>query len=908
MSSYPPMKDELCQHRIFGVPLGHTFLKTLALHIHDLRQTCNIQNVTLYLPYRRCILALENMLWKTRRTSALMMPHILCWQDLYTIPPSTQHKRRHHMACLIQHYMRHHQWNAYNLWQWVDDALTLLDQADIEEISWHATALSLAEHHRKHHTFLTLLQEHWPRIVQENGWVEPYQVQRQCMHDIIQSWQDNSPEQWIIGAGSTGTMPATARLLKAITQLPQGHIILPTWDSVGVQTFQSSGLESWTHPYTVYDTLMKRLDITPTQVRPLPSLYTSSTTTVAHNFLASYTQTFDAFPDTLPVYALEAASLYEEVTALAFTIRWAIEQDPASSITVVTGDTVLARRLHMHLEKWHIHVDNSLGICLTETLEGQLWLSILRVIGNPTVSEGLSLMHHPHVGCPLWKSWMHQWTKDWGLHPHVKGLTLTTLTQDPKVSHMRLFKKMMNLFFQALAPLRSVYTQSLSLAQWYARHTECWNHMSTSLHNTSAPFKHWHTTFAPMDHGTLTFHEYQTFMENELSSHSFPVKKDVNHVAILGHIEARLLSHDTVFLAGMNEDIWPPKSQASLWMTPALQKKFPPKNRRVGLSALDFLSCLSSASRIFLSRSTQRLGKKTIPSRFFSRLKVQNLCQPFPLPLKDWMKAYHARQVTPCPLPCPVPQVRPTFLSVSDLALWRNNPYGFYVSKILKLKPLTWPLGQAPSFKEYGTWVHHVLHHLTLQKKEGTLSLEAALKFAKHTLHTWWPYTPVTHLWWEKFSSFLPWIWQQWSTRNIHTLRPEISLKHPISVGPDTVTLYARADAIYLLDGMWHILDYKTGGHATWKDIERGHAPQLPLEGWLLQKKYPQPVQTLSFWLCNEQKVLSYPRNVPTLIKTIHRETVQWIEQFYIHTMGYTVTDTALIPEHHHLARWHEHI
>src|SRR6185436_11062829 len=81
----------------------------------------------------------------------------------------------------------------------------------------------------------------------------------------------------VIAAGSTGSMPATAKLLDTIAKLPHGAVVLPgldtdlddaAWELIGGTKDHPPGFG---HPQLAMHALLRRLGIGRDQVEPLGS-------------------------------------------------------------------------------------------------------------------------------------------------------------------------------------------------------------------------------------------------------------------------------------------------------------------------------------------------------------------------------------------------------------------------------------------------------------------------------------------------------------------------------------------------------------------------------------------------------------------------------------------------------------
>jgi len=89
---------------------------------------------------------------------------------------------------------------------------------------------NLAEHWEGVARFLGLLRKEWPAILAEEGAMNPAARRADAMRALARRLETSPPQGWVIAAGSTGSIPATAELLAVIARLPQGAVVLPGLD------------------------------------------------------------------------------------------------------------------------------------------------------------------------------------------------------------------------------------------------------------------------------------------------------------------------------------------------------------------------------------------------------------------------------------------------------------------------------------------------------------------------------------------------------------------------------------------------------------------------------------------------------------------------------------------------------
>ena len=118
--------------------------------------------------------------------------------------------------------------HAGELAHFLDEAVT--QGCDLSKLDTLAPD-ELAAHWQDVLTFLRIVVEEWPKQLAAEGAVEPAQARDQRLRALAAALAAAPPRAPVIAAGSTGSIPATAELLKAIAQLPTGAVVLPGLDT-----------------------------------------------------------------------------------------------------------------------------------------------------------------------------------------------------------------------------------------------------------------------------------------------------------------------------------------------------------------------------------------------------------------------------------------------------------------------------------------------------------------------------------------------------------------------------------------------------------------------------------------------------------------------------------------------------
>jgi ATP-dependent helicase/nuclease subunit B len=305
-------------------------------------------------------------------------------------------------------------------------------------------------------------------------------------------------------------------------------------------------------------------------------------------------------------------------------------------------------------------------------------------------------------------------------------------------------------------------------------------------------------------------------------------------VAIYGLLEARMTRADLVICGGLNEGTWPATPALDPLLAPAVLRALgvPGPDFRIGLAAHD-LAGLLGAPEVVLSRSVRDAQGPAIPSRFL--LRVRALLGPdlgerhedretvaFARALDDGEPA----PLYPRPEPRPSAEQRRVRISVTALDRLRSDPYQFYASAILRLKQLD-ALDAEPSAAWRGTAAHEVLE---TWHKSGRPMAEVADEVLTRMNH----HPLMRALWRPRLMKALEWVEQEIAR---HPERTPVLFEEWGKMDHRGVEIFGKADRIdRFADGTLAIVDYKTGGPPTTRQVMEGFALQLGTTGLMAQR------------------------------------------------------------------------
>lgn len=532
------------------------------------------------------------------------------------------------------------------------------------------------EYFRRTLDFLKIVRETWPALLDEQTLTDAA-ARRDALIEAEAARLKRDSVGPVIAAGSTASMPSTAKLLAAIANLPNGAVVLPGLDTdLDEEAWQSIGGGKGVnaapgHPQFAVQGFLQGLGVTRDRVGQLAPR-AAQVAPLGRERLASEAmrpaEATDRWRDTLKergfeaqkinalagLTLIEASTTEEEAVAVALALREAVNADTDRTAALITPDRALARRVIAALERWAVPVDDSGGDPLSDTTAGIFArlaaeaamngcepVTLLALLKHPLCRLGAQdLAHRPAIAA-LERAILR------GPRPRagVEGLdhALQSLRAERETLHARDPRRWLSdrdldraaeliaMLKPALEPLSRV--PMLPLRELAIRHHKVV--AALSLDHKSEP-----AAFAGRDGMTL-LDTFQAIADSGQAA-AFAVQPreygDLFHVVacervvrrpgapgarvrIYGPLEARLQQADRVVLAGLIEGVWPPEPRNDPWLNRPMRQQLglDLPERRIGLSAHDFVQAFG-APEVILSLAAKREGAPTVVSRFVQRL------------------------------------------------------------------------------------------------------------------------------------------------------------------------------------------------------------------------------------------------------------------------------------------------
>lgn len=736
--------------------------------------------------------------------------------------------------------------------------------------------------------FLNIVGEIWPMRLEELGLVDSAERRSIVLEALVERWQRQAPPHPVLVVGSTGSIPAARAVMQCVAQLPQGAVVLPgfdwdaddeAWDKI------DDAHPQWAMRDFVNALGVERRDVkqwlgsaepAPARARRRVIAESLRPAEVTDGWLGRVERLTEEFGEDFFARGLEGLSLIEapdllaEARICALLLRETLDT-PDKTAILVTPDRGLARRVAAEMDRFGVRLDDSGGAALSETHAGAFLLRLLDVAEDPGGVVALSALW----GSPLFAAGLGR-----GLVHGVLGkfeaeaLRGVRPGRDLASVRARLDGKYVDLFDDDRAVIETILTAMDAAmsplddgaprpaAVWAEQHARAAEALASSDEREGS-VRLWSGEGGEAAAGLLRellgeteslppmrLYEYAAAFRELVKARRVPPRLGVHpRLQVLGPLEARLINADRIVLAGLNEGVWPAGLGVDPWLSAGMRGalKLGAPERRHGLAAHDFAQ-LAAGAEVFLTRATKADGAPTVASRWVWRLKTlvegamgreaaKTALEP-PLDYAAYARALNAPGLGPKPAPRPEPRppvaARPRGLSITEIRTWVRDPYSIYARRILginRLDPADMPIGP----RERGTALHNALHEAFMDWKDALPDDAEAQLIATSRRHLvkagFAPEELVVEV--PRFARAARWLvaWER-ERRGAGIKIAELEIKGQMTLdtpGGDWV-LTGRSDRFDRHpDGRLDVIDYKTGGAATAKEVAAGFDPQLPL-------------------------------------------------------------------------------
>ncbi len=907
-------------HRVYTIASDALFLDILAAAIlrgfpcdaQTLEKTPSLAAWTILVPTRRAARELQEKLLAASGKPALVLPNIRPIGDLDEDVLEAQHPyaglpdaisaigREFVLMSLIDDWIRENP--QLRLAQELAQAppqnhalaaslAELIDVMETEEISFDRLPdvyeIDLAGHREAILSLFDLVSRKLPALLLHENLMGAKARRSLLIRLEAKRLLESPPAGPVIAAGSTGTIPATRELLKAIATLENGAVILPgldrsmdqkSWDAVSPQ-----------HPQFAMKQLIEAIGVERRGILPLGAPAKDRAWLASE--LMRPSDVSDAWQQALAgqdgrikralahVSLVEARDKNDEASIIALMMRRALES-PDGDMALVTPDRGLARRVKSNLARWNISVDDSAGeplsrfgaasllVLLMDASETKFSASSLHALFCHNLAGfGFERAHFSAVARNIDAALFRATPVIHGLegllpsleqtysksktetHPHPVLARLNDSNwQDMRACLARVTEILKPLSLRPATSFGSHLDALITAAEqvagdrfWSGPEAEELEALIESLREESSRL--------PL----CDFTRASAVIRRHLQKVPFREQGNAGpRLAILGLLEARMVQPQTIILGGLNEGTWPRLPDPGPWLNRPMRDRFGMQQpeRSIGQEAHDFVQAFG-ADRVYLTWARRDGMDPAIPSRWI--LRLQTILKAVGLkagdmpaePWQDWAAGLdRASDPRPTPVDKPQPrppvEARPARISVSRVETLIRDPYAIYADAVLKLTPLP-GMATDPDAALRGTLFHKAIgDFFTLNP--GNLpenAVEQLLGIGKEIFRPFRNDPTIMGFWWKRFERLATWIVEneQVMRRDVDRVIAEVRGSLPLKVGQSDFTLSGRADRIDIFsDGTARIVDFKTGAIPSGPKIKEGFSPQLTLEAAMLER------------------------------------------------------------------------
>ncbi len=718
------------------------------------------------------------------------------------------------------------------------------------------------------------VQARWLAQLGEWGAVDSATRRNLLFDHAARRWKEQPPQTPVVAAGVTSAAPALARLLRVVSELPDGAVILPdldlsldaeVWDELGrAGNAPEPGDEPFargdaiTHPQYHLKLLLGRMGIARAEVQQWHRKGEAAAPPERTHAISALFLPPKASRDwvDLPsekrrlagVRVMQAQTPEEEAQAVALLVRKALEE-PGRRAAVVTPDRTLAQRIVQHLRRWGIEADDSAGRPLSQTAAGRLLALLAEIAAEGAAPVAtIALLQHPLVDGGMDR---REWLKFTrllerglrgprpreGLQPLAQlvaelaerdnGIAAWWERADAVLAPLVALDERVSIA-AALDHLAKAAEQLCGEAIW-AR--EDGRALARFIEELRLHAREANTQIGRVDLAlALRDAMEQIAVRPPYGGHA--------RVSVYGLLESRMSRAELVICCGLNEGSWPPRGGVDALLAPPVLRALgvPGADFRIGLSAHDLAGALG-APEVVLSRSARDAQGPTIPSRFLLRVQAllgDMLDRHSETEAVEWARAIELppapAQPYPRPRPEPTADQRDVPIAVTALDRLRGDPYQFYAQSILGLRTLD-ALEAEPSPAWQGEVAHTILERWHEARKSDPAARLAPIMQAVMEEKNAHPL--MRGLWQPRLLAALEWVEEEVSS---YDEREVLAWERKGAMDFQGVRIHGRADRIDASPQRGvTVVDYKTGSPPSASMVEKGFALQLGLLGLIAE-------------------------------------------------------------------------
>ncbi len=563
------------------------------------------------------------------------------------------------------------------------DLERMMDALTVEGLPWSEIGAAVEAEHSRYFgltlDFLKIAAENWPGILATRRLSDPVARSRSLVLAEAERLARDRPSDPVIVAGSTGSVPATAKLIATIAGLPRGAVVLPGLDQdldtagwAAIETGEGVAREVvHGHPQAILHHLigsdglcLDRMQVTPLGLpdedaaarrKMLSQALRPAETTDAWARIDAAEREQLARDGLSGLAIVEAMDEREEALVIALALREALER-PGATAALITPDRTLALRVSAELARWGVTAEDSAGIELARAPAGRFARLVAELATEIVPARIIALLAHPLVRLGMKRGDIMRGAAALEIgalrgpapKPGFSGMREAVQLARAGGERVPRARRRLQAIDWDLAEtlvdrLESAFTgiaefageATCNLVTVAGLHRESCDRLLTgpedgseeadepSLEALDALFDD--LEFASEEALPGRFADYPAFFTSLARERTLSSATGTAHprLRILGLLESRLIDADRVVLGGLDEGVWPMRVTTDAFLNRPMRSRvgLNPPERRIGQSAHDFVQALGNRDAI-VTRAAKREGSPTVPSRFLQRLRA----------------------------------------------------------------------------------------------------------------------------------------------------------------------------------------------------------------------------------------------------------------------------------------------
>jgi ATP-dependent helicase/nuclease subunit B len=532
---------------------------------------------------------------------------------------------------------------------------------------------------------------------------------------------------------------------------------------------------------------------------------------------------------------VETENDIEEANLILLLVKDFIDQNPGKSVAIVSSNMSLSKLIANNLQKHAIAFTDFTSKRLISTSICGYILSVARWLADVNnIDQLIILLGHPYLTSTHNMAFVNFIRQQKFINNLSQIDERIALQSDELKCYWQTFSKIVktyeHIFYVNCNDFAKLLSASLEAAQilfpdlWHLKHDQRIINFFSDLLQAAKCIEE------------IKVADFGNLLKILISKERISNNSAQTFVNLLSVANIQYLTFDLLILADMNQGSWPSPQAPEIWLTNQLRSvlKLPSCDSILQTAMSDFWLLLCNR-QVIITRAKKVATSTTLPSKFLQQLLwLSEKFESGALRSKDQYLQLlrHHLSMRKSSLPNQVFQINnfPKTISVSSMELLMRNPHGFFARNILKLYPVK-ELTIESMAAEFGIFIHSVIAiYNTLGGRFLNIAEQQIQKLGINNF--------LYKLWWPKICSIAKDYELFTSKRRpfVTKVYSEIAGQMNLLINNQQVSITAIADELLLdTNGQWQIWDYKTGALPTAKNVLSGLAPQLVLEGLILQ-------------------------------------------------------------------------